>query len=455
MDRRVREAPEAGRLPNHALEHSLPGGVTADVGSRIVRAAFATSASQVVVVVLAFIASIAQARVLGADGRGDVARFVNAASLLVLYLGLGLSSAITYFVASGKAQPRALVRSLLPTLAATVIATGCVAGLAYVVGLGRFLPQSMPAVATILGLMAFFVASQVAAWASGLLTARMEFRAVNASALVVAVVGAGASIGLLAMGPDKVDARAVIALLIGLELVRAGTLLVALRNRSAPTATSPTVRADLPGLGPLWRYSSLSYMADAVQFLTYRVDMWIVDAARGGAELGRYALAVSLAQLVWIVPTALARVFFPYAASQDATATRWLARRAAVGSLAVSALAGAIGWVGSALFVTALFGDDFRDVPNLLAILLVGVVPYAVARVLGNYLAATGAVVDNVRASVAVLVVTIALDVALIPPFGAVGAAWASACSYLLFTIILVWMFLLKSRRGSASGSRA
>jgi O-antigen/teichoic acid export membrane protein len=433
-------------LPNHALEHSLPAGVTGDVGSRIVRAAVATSASQVVVVVLAFIASIAQARVLGADGRGDVARFVNAASLAVLYLGLGLSSAITYFVASGKAHPGALVRSLLPTLASTVIATGCIAGIAYAVGLGRFLPHSMPAVATILGLMAFFVASQVSAWASGLLTARMRFRAVNASALVVALVGAVASIGLLAMGPEQIDAKAVIALLIGLEGVRAGTLLLALRSLSAPTSTSPTVAAALPGLRPLWRYSSLSYIADAVQFLTYRVDMWIVDATRGGAELGRYALAVSLAQLVWIVPTALGRVFFPFAASQDATATRSLAKRAAVGSFAVSVIAGAVGLVGSSLFVAALFGDDFRDVPSLIAILLVGVVPYAVARVLGNYLAAIGAVADNVRASVAVLVMTLALDVALIPRFGAVGAAWASACSYLLFTLILIWMFRARSK---------
>ncbi len=92
------------------------------IGPRIAGAVLATSLSQVVVIVLAFGTSIAQARLLGADGRGDLARFVNAGALVALYFGLGIGSAITYFLAAGAAQPRALLRSLAPVFVATVLA---------------------------------------------------------------------------------------------------------------------------------------------------------------------------------------------------------------------------------------------------------------------------------------------------------------------------------------------
>ncbi len=179
-----------------------------------------------------------------------------------------------------------------------------------------------------------------------------------------------------------------------------------------------------------------------MQFLTYRFDMWVIDAYHGAAELGRYALAVSLAQLVWIVPTAVARVLFPYAAMMERVDGSLLAWRAARVALAVSGLVAIVGWIGSELFLTTLFGEDFADVPLLLGVLLLGVVPYSVAKVLGTYLAGTNAVGVNVAASALVLAVTVGIDLLLIPTTGAMGAAWATALSYVLYTCALLAIFL-------------
>ena len=185
----------------------------------------------------------------------------------------------------------------------------------------------------------------------------------------------------------------------------------------------------------------LVYTAEILQFLVYRFDMWVVDAYHGAAELGTYALAVTLAQLVWLVPVAIARVLFPYSAMPAAQGAAHTAVRAARVALLVSAVCGVAGWVLSVYLVVPIFGDGFDGAPQLIGILLLGIVPFSIAKVLGNYLAAVNAMKLNLVASALGLGLAIPLNLALVPALGAVGAAWATAASYALITIVLVVLF--------------
>jgi O-antigen/teichoic acid export membrane protein len=427
--------------------------VTQTVGARVARAAMTTSISQIAVIVLSFATSIPQARLLGAEGRGDLARFANAGALTVLFLGLGINSAITYFVASGAAQPLPLLRSLRGMFAFSVIGLLFCLAVVAATPLQRFLPQGLPVALAVVLLTMFFALSQAGGWFSAVLAARGDFTPINASAVAVAGAAAAASLVLLWLSPTWVGAWIFIAMAVGLEGVRVTMLAISADHDRRPASTSGALTitattASRVGFFALWRYSGLTWLADAMQFLTYRFDQWVVDAQRGGAELGRYALAVSLAQLVWIVPTATARVLFPYAAMMERSDAALLAWRAARIALLASGILAVVGWVGSQMFLTALFGDEFAEVPSLLGILLLGVVPYSVAKVLGNYLAAINALGVVVVANGAVLVITIALDLMLIPSIGATGAAWASTVSYSLYTLLMFAVFL---RRGPLS----
>jgi O-antigen/teichoic acid export membrane protein len=187
------------------------------------------------------------------------------------------------------------------------------------------------------------------------------------------------------------------------------------------------------------------YLGEMVQFLTYRFDMWVVDAWGGVANLGRYSLAVTLAQLVWIVPGAAARVLFPYTAQMGKGEAAVLAFRTARICLLLSTGAALLGYTCAKLLLTTLFGEDFAQVPHLLGVLLLGVVPYSVSKVLGNYLAGINAVGTNLLANLAGMVITLALDLALIPKYGALGAAWATALSYTAYTVLLFCIFVRRS----------
>lgn len=420
------------------------------ISARITRAVITTSVSQIAVVALAFATSIAQARLLGADGRGELARFVNAGALIVLYFGLGINSAITYFVASGAAGPRDLFHALRPIFALTLVAVPISAALVSITSLERFLPQGVPVPWVVLCLTLFFAFSQAGSWLSALLAARGNFASLNSSAVAIAAIGAVVSAILLWLAPTWADAWTIIAMVVGLEGLRALMLLVSVA-RGARAPAHPEALAFRSPLGrgvtvsQLWRYSGLSFVADALQFLTYRLDMWVVDAYHGTAELGRYALAVSLAQLVWVVPAATARVLFPYAAMMDSAQGSRLALRAAIAAFLVSGILAVVGWVGSQFFLTGLFGEQFAAVPALIGILLLGVVPYSSAKVLANYLAGINAVGVNAIASAGVLGFTIVLDLLLIPTLGATGAALATAASYATHTVILIAIFLRKT----------
>jgi len=415
--------------------------------SSFVRALLGTSTTQFALVALAFVSSVVQARLLGADGRGDIARFVNASGFVVLLFGLGLPSAVTYLLASGRASLKRLSVGVGHVFALTVALVAAVTAVALATALRDVLPHALAAPGTVVILAVFFAFSQLANLLAAVHAADRAFGVVNRSMVLAGATSAIVSIALLVSRPAWVDAGSIMIVLTTVEGVRCLSLLPALRRRIV-TPTENALDVNKSGVGSLrgfWRYSGLSYVADLMQFLTYRFDIWVLSLTWPSGDLGRYALAVSLAQLVWVVPTAVARVVFSYSASSDTIAPAYLAWRGGLAALAIAAMAGTIGWIGSHPVVPWLFGKDFEGVPSLLGWLLLGTVPYSIARVLGNHLAGVGAMSENVAAAAFVMVIAIGLDLLLIPAFGAIGAAWATAIAYSLFAAIVIAVFLRRS----------
>jgi O-antigen/teichoic acid export membrane protein len=313
----------------------------------------------------------------------------------------------------------------------------------------RFLPDSIPTGVSVALLTVLFGVSQLGSWLAAVLAARGSFAPINISAVVVSAIGAGVSVGLLVLSPPWVDAGVIIGLTVLLEIVRTVILGYSARRlvQRDPALPEDVMAEPMQSVRPhqVWRYAGLAFVGDALLFMTYRFDMWVIDANQGAGELGRYALAVSLAQLVWIVPAATGRVLFPYSAMPEVTNAPLLAWRSAQIAFLVSAGSAIAGWLASILLVPLLFGQEFAGVSWLIGILLFGIVPFSISKVLGNYLAGTNALGTNVAISAAVLVLTVGLDLILIPSMAASGAALASVVSYVTFTLLLFVVFLRRT----------
>jgi O-antigen/teichoic acid export membrane protein len=168
-----------------------------------------------------------------------------------------------------------------------------------------------------------------------------------------------------------------------------------------------------------------------VNLIGYRVELFVLDHFKGLAQVGIYSIAMQAAEAIWLVPAAVASaVTGPVVHDSAEGAARLIRNACGKGLLYTSGIALAVG--GAAPFVIPpLFGDDFRGATRPLALLLPGVVAYAPVTILVVYLSIRcGRPRLSLLVSVIGLIVTAAMSFALIPPYGASGAAAASAIGY-------------------------
>jgi O-antigen/teichoic acid export membrane protein len=197
-------------------------------------------------------------------------------------------------------------------------------------------------------------------------------------------------------------------------------------------------RPHLPLARRVCAFGARGQVGNLVSLLNYRLDFVILGALSGPAVLGTYAVASKLAELLRIPAQSLFWVLYPRFAQESADEAESHARRlvpragaaVAVGAIPLALLAGFI--------VPAVYGHSFTPAIIPAQIILVGVAGEGVAGVITAFLYGRGRPGLNSLATGGGLVVTVVLDILLIPRFGAVGAAWASTAAYLTTTALLV-----------------
>jgi O-antigen/teichoic acid export membrane protein len=180
-------------------------------------------------------------------------------------------------------------------------------------------------------------------------------------------------------------------------------------------------------------------LAGTLVTVYYRIDSVLVFTIKGSDEAGIYGAAYRFLDPVQFLPISVMAAVFPVLSalhSSDPDRVRRLVQRGGeyllIGSLGI--LAATIALAGP--LVDLLLGDGFERSATVLPILMLAFVFISLGY-LGGYL--TPIVGKQWRlvlyASVGV-VVNIGLNLLLIPPHGAVGAAWATAATELVVNVL-------------------
>jgi O-antigen/teichoic acid export membrane protein len=381
------------------------------------RVAVATFGARLLTVVLAAVTGVVLARALAPEGRGAYAVVVTTAATAV---ALGHLSVETAQVSLWKE------RSLRHAMAANDLVLSLVLGSAVAAatyGVVRLLgPERVPVVsqAALLTALAVVPAALLVLWTNNILVLRSRVSRVNAG-LVLGATAQTAVLGVLAV----LDRLTVLAVVVVWALSTALPLVV----------TVPSVRPDLRAVSaPVMRRQlerGLRYHPGiAVLFLLAKVDVLVVNALRPTAEVGLYALAITLAELVYLLGDAVAQSIVSRQASGDsADAADITALAVRLNGWGASILALALAATAPVL-VPLVYGQDFAGaVPALLA-LLPGVVALGIARPIGVLLSALdrpGLLAALCGGAFALHVLLLAL---LVVPLGIVGAALASSAGY-------------------------
>lgn len=373
-------------------------------------------------VALGLLLSVIVARTLGAAGKGILDVTSASAALFALVLGGSLNSAIIHLVARHGTAPAGLKWQLAGWAAvATIVMILVLAGwpgLAADLGL---LPKQDAAFW--LGFVA--VSAGFGIWAAGLravLVGRHALISANridlAIKLALAVAYAGFALG--SVHDPKVFGWAGASTTAALAFI----LLVAQPRDSKPLAHAwPTLLATaLPVHG-----------TNLLHFLNQRADVFFVQALHGAREVGLYTLAVSLAQCVLLVSSALAQPLLPHVSAARSpgaacAATAQACRLFLALGLAGSATLALGGW----WLVPLLFGDEFLDTRVPLLLLIPGMIGFGLTNLFIAHFVGVGRSRTNLWISLLVLAVTVVGNFTLTRAYGALGAAITSSAAYLL-----------------------
>lgn len=205
-----------------------------------------------------------------------------------------------------------------------------------------------------------------------------------------------------------------------------------------------------------WRRAALPLaLLAAIQVFNTQVDLVILGLLRNDSEVGVYRVVVQMGSLVVFGLVAINQVLHPHFAALYSTGD--LARlqqfvTTSSRAILVMALVPTLLFLFKAKEILGfLFGAEFTIGADSLVILALGQLANAGFGSVGALLNMTGHEKDTMWGMIAAILVNVVLNLALIPHFGMVGAATATAISFVIWNAIL-WYYV-RHRLGIESSS--
>lgn len=183
-----------------------------------------------------------------------------------------------------------------------------------------------------------------------------------------------------------------------------------------------------------------------------RLDQAAISQFRSEAELGLYVVALGMAGPIMGLGATLGALVLPKVASQETPEGRALVLgRYLRLSVGVSLLGAIVAAALAPLVVRILFGESFLPAAALVQIIMLAVVPCIVRRLLNQAFKAHNKTRLVFRMEATTVMIGAALLFALVPWMGATGAAW----TYVIVNVFgaLYALYLARSALGLSAGA--
>ncbi len=197
---------------------------------------------------------------------------------------------------------------------------------------------------------------------------------------------------------------------------------------------------DVAMLRRMFRFGLPTMPAELSLYSLQFIDRIILVRLAGLAEAGLYALAIRFAQGVTVLTRGFQLAWPPLAYSvQDDTEAKRVYALIVTWFLAVCTFTVIGFWLLARWIVRILAAPEFFESYEAIGLLATGVTMYALYLVLVVILGRTGRTEFNLPATAIATVANIGLNLALIPPYGIVGAGLALVGSYVIVLGLMYW----------------
>lgn len=393
---------------------------------------FITFVTRIGMQIISFITSIMVARFLGPEGKGELALILLLPTILTTFVNLGFSVSTTYFVGKKKFSLSTIVaNNIFITFILSVVSIIIGAVLVFFMQDSYF--KNIKICYLLLGLLivppTLFIQN-----IGCILQGVQEFKKYNLINLAYNIVYLLLLLFLFLFPSTYV---ALFALL--------GTLLInCLLFYLSVISPLENIRFNLDRLyiASSVKYGLKSYLNNVITYFNYRIDLLILNYFLNPTSVGYYTVAVSFAELLWIISHSASTVILPRVASLEkndqknqvtALASRVVLFFTFISIIIMFFLSN---WVVK-FFYSSLYAESIMP----LKIILIGILSISFARILTNDLAGRGKPEYNTYASGVGLLLNIVLNIIFIPAYGINGAALSSSVSYSIQGIFTLLMY--------------
>jgi O-antigen/teichoic acid export membrane protein len=192
-------------------------------------------------------------------------------------------------------------------------------------------------------------------------------------------------------------------------------------------------------------FGGKSYLQTLAATLHLRLDQYIIAALLDPAQVGLYAVAVNMNNLLLKVPEATGTVLFPRLAKSAEAEAHAATSRVCRHTLFVTGVLALGCAVAGPTAVRVLYGSRFAGAITPMLLMLPGIVTMSLYLILTRNFTSRNRQGVNIVAALAALGINFGLNLVLIPRWGIAGAAMSHTVSYSVAAMILLVAFVRES----------
>ncbi len=387
--------------------------------------------NQIIRVVLGALTSILVARTLGPSGQGYVAYVLLIFTLVGNYGHMGLNSAVMYFLKRSGTDPERLMGNNFTALLLTwlLISAVLLTLRSFGVVLGDY--NYFYILGGLVLVLATLIYYNHHAW----FTADERIIPANIYNMVVFIPKSLIIILLCVCGllsPAAFFAISVAALL--------SNALILFFKLGQPFR----LLIDFSLLKAEYSYGLVIWLSSVFTYLNLRLDQIMIRSMLGVSDLGVYSIAVSLAELMFLIPFSINSALLGrlYNTSDPQVSRRVLSQTLKF-SFYICAVLALLG-IPLSLLIPVFYGAAYAQAAPATMILLGGMVFASLASISPQHFFSLGKPRIHLLLSGLTLLINALLNLLWIPLWGISGAALASSISYLAFGLGYLAVFILR-----------
>lgn len=391
--------------------------------------------TQIITSVLAFVVSIIVSRVLGAEGKGEVAYFLLFFTTIGQYGHFGITYATPYFSKKTKFSGEEVFNSNFSYIILMCVIQSSLVIIAKSFGL---IFKEYSYLTLFLGIL-ILAFTMIAEFLSTVYIGNERIIEVNKITLTSNIIKIALTIILWLAELLNIYTY---LLVLSLPVIFNSILLMRKSKQKYKFEINKVL------MSKEFKFGITIYLATLFIFMNYKIDQFFIKFMLGTTELGVYSVSVSLAELLFLIPGSVASAILGrlYNMKNDTPEERArLTSNTIKVTFYVTFLIMIIGILCTPI-IPVLYGKQYTGAIVPTIILFVGILFASIGKISSSYFQSSGEPKVHLYITFSVFAINIVFNAVLIPLAGINGAAIASSISYFAYGIIYVIIFIRKEK---------